>query len=345
MFKKVYSFDDVLLVPKYSDIISRKEIDISRQLSRDYLLNLPIISSPMSTITEDTMANKIGDCGGLGIIHRYNSIEEQCEIVRRIHGDKKSAAIGISGDYKERCDALVEAGTNIVCIDVAHGDHIGVLNTINYIKEKYPKVVTIAGNVATAEAYERLCHAGVDLVRTSVGSGSICTTRIQTGHGIPTLQAILDCNEKRKSILSKDKNSHVSKIIADGGIKNAGDIAKSIAAGADFVMLGSMFSGTFETPGNIIEKNNKKYKEYNGMASKKAQSDWKGSYSSVEGVASHVAYKGNVSCVIEEIINNLKSAMSYSGARNIDEFMYKATFVEQTPSGNAEGKPHIFSKE
>lgn len=344
--KTVLSFDDVILVPQYSSITSRRDIDTTQvfEISNKVSINfdIPIISSPMSTVTQDYMANAMNSQGGLGIIHRYNDIEQQCEVLKKIDSPtRRSAAIGASGDYKERCAELVKNGMSIVCIDVAHGDHILVEEAVQHIKKTHPSLIIIAGNVATGSAYTRLSRLGVDFVRTSVGSGSICTTRIQTGHGIPTLQAIFDCNQARDKMINDGESSFPAFIIADGGIKNSGDIVKSLAAGAELVMLGSMLSGTKETPGRIHQIDGKKYKSYNGMASKVAQKAWKGSYSSIEGVGSRVLYKGTVIKVLNEIMSNVRSAMSYSGALELHEFKENAKFVRQTVNSHVEGTAHI----
>lgn len=344
--KTVLSFDDVILVPQYSSITSRRDIDTSQSFEISNKVNIdfdiPIISSPMSTVTQDYMANAMNSHGGLGIIHRYNDIEQQCETLNKIDSQtRRSAAIGASGDYKERCAELVKNGMSVVCIDVAHGDHILVEEAVQHIKKTHPQLIIIAGNVATGSAYTRLSRLGVDFVRTSVGSGSICTTRIQTGHGIPTLQAVFDCNQARNKMIAEGEESSPAFIIADGGIKNAGDIAKSLAAGAELVMLGSMLSGTKETPGRIHHVDGKKFKSYNGMASKVAQKAWKGSYSSVEGVGSRVPYKGTATKVLNEIMSNVRSAMSYSGALDLQEFKENAEFVRQTVNSHAEGTAHI----
>jgi IMP dehydrogenase len=272
--KEVVSFDDVILVPQYSDITSRKQINttvtIEKNGNKD-TYGIPIISSPMSTVTEAHMCNVIRNLGGLGIIHRYNTIDFQAKLMSYIADrSHRAAAIGVSGDYKERLSELTKSGMSIVCIDVAHGDHILVENAIDFIKSEYPDLFIIAGNIATRQAYIRLSDCGANAIRTSVGSGSICTTRIQTGHGIPTMQAVIDCNNARNDLL-KEGVKNVPYIIADGGIKNSGDIVKSLAAGADFVMLGSMLSGTKESPGKVITRDDIKYKRYNGMASKAAQ--------------------------------------------------------------------------
>jgi IMP dehydrogenase len=345
--KKVISFDDIVLVPQYSNITSRSMIDTSTTINhknKDLEFKIPIISSPMSTITEAHMCNAIRNLGGLGIIHRYNSIDFQAKLLSFVNDNSvKSAAIGVSGDYKERLSALVEKGLRVVCIDVAHGDHILVKDAIEYINKEYEDLFIIAGNVATGEAYSRLSSWGANAVRTSVGSGSICTTRIQTGHGVPTLNALIDCYRIKKNII--DEGGKPAYIIADGGLKNSGDIVKSLAAGADFVMLGFMLSGTKETPGKIILNNEgNKIKRYNGMASKVAQKNWKGSYSSIEGVSSYVDYKGTISKVVNEIMSNVRSGMSYSGVTSLEELRESSIAVVQTSSSHTEGTPHIFNR-
>ena len=345
--EEVLGFDDVILIPSYSKLRSRKNIDTSINVeynSKNLKFNIPIISSPMSTVTEAHMSNVMISHGGLGIIHRYNTIEFQTKLLGYVnHRDYRAAAVGVSGDFKERLHSLVKNDLNVVCIDVAHGDHILTEDAIEYIRNMYSHLFIIAGNVATSKAYERLSNAGAHAIRTSIGSGSICTTRIQTGHGMPTFQAVLDCNEAKQKMLSNGKKP--AYIIADGGLKNSGDIVKSLAAGADFVMLGSLLSGTRETPGKVIIQDGKKVKRYNGMASKLAQKNWKGSYNSIEGVSSYVSYKGTTSKVINEIMSNVRSGMSYSGANSLNELKEKAIFRRQSLSSNIEGKAHIFNRD
>ena len=344
----IISFDDVILIPQYSELRSRSNIDTSVTLrygeDNQIKLSIPIISSPMSTITEAYMCNCMRSLGGLGIIHRYNTIDFQSKLLSYVSDSGfKSAAIGVTGDFRERLSSLVSSGLKIVCIDIAHGDHILMKEAIEYIRSEYPNLFIIAGNVATGEAYKRLSDWGAHAVRTSVGSGSICTTRIQTGHGVPTLNAVIDCYDTKKNIISEGGNP--AYIIADGGIKNSGDIVKSLAAGADLVMLGSMLSGTRESPGKVMINNDgQKIKKYNGMASKAAQKNWKGSYSSIEGVSSTVKYKGTVSKVVNEIMSNVRSGMSYSGASSLEELREKAEMRKQTSNSNIEGNPHIFNR-
>ena len=345
---EVLSFDDVILEPQYSELVTRKDIDTSVEVSyndRSLRFNIPIISSPMSTVTEAHMSNAMISQGGLGIIHRYNTIDFQTKLLGYVnHRDYRAAAIGATGDYKERLSELVKNDLSVVCIDIAHGDHILMEKAIEFIRSEYPHLFVMAGNVATGNAYKRLALAGAHAVRTSVGSGSICTTRIQTGHGIPTFQAILDCYAARQDHIDSGNDWPTPYIVADGGIKNSGDVVKSLAAGADFVMLGSMLSGTRETPGKVIIQDGKKIKRYNGMASKAAQKNWKGTYNSIEGVASFVPYKGTTSKVVNEIMSNVRSGMSYSGANTLSELYENAVFRRQTISSHTEGNAHIFNR-
>lgn len=333
--QETLAFDDVLLVPQYSDIESRKQTDISSWLDDTIKLSLPIVSSPMDTVTGEVMACEINILGGLGIIHRYNSPDQQANWVKYCKDNKAvhvGAAVGSTGDYLERTEKLINAGANVICLDVAHGDHISVKRALEAIRSKFGwKIHIMAGNVATKEAFERISDWGADSIRVGVGGGSICSTRIQTGHGVPTLWSISDCANTSKR----------AKLIADGGIKTSGDIVKALAAGADFVMLGSMLAGTSESPGDIFEENGKQYKVYRGMASKEAQVDWKGSYSSFEGVASRVPYKGHLPNVLDDITRNIRSGLSYSGAKDLVELRAKAKFIKQSSAAQVESSPHI----
>jgi len=336
--KEALTYDDVLLVPQYSEIESRQTIDIGNELGDTMLLDLPIISSPMDTVTEGAMASTLAFNGGLGIIHRYNTIEEQCDeavhvgVTPRLVG----AAVGVTGDYFERAQRLVQSGVQIICIDVAHGHHFLVERAIKSIRDALGRSIHImAGNVATAEGYVALSNWGADSVRCNVGGGSICSTRIQTGFGVPGLHTIFEC----------DKVHTGAKIIADGGIKTSGDIVKALAAGADFVMLGSLLSGTNEAPGEVLKSaSGKRYKTYRGMASKAAQQDWKGNYSSNEGVSAVVPAKGPVLEILKDLKNGIASGFSYAGARNLSELQKNAQFIRQTSAGKVESSAHILQK-
>ena len=306
------SYDDVLMVPQYSDIRSRSEIDLSANLGKGLTLALPIISSPMDTISEGSMASSMAKHGGTAVIHRYNTIEQQARIVGALKeewGDSLlvGAAVGITDEYINRTAVLTAVGVDFVCIDVAHGHHVLMKEALTAIKHKFgDDLHVMAGNVATLQGINDLADWGADSVRCNIGGGSICSTRIQTGHGLPGFQTVLNCAKTDRDI----------KIIADGGIRNSGDIVKALAAGADAVMLGSLLSGTDESPGKVFEESDgTRWKIYRGMASKEAQVDWRGKYSSFEGVSSRVPYRGPVSKILEDLEKGIRSGLSYSGAR------------------------------
>jgi len=324
-------FDDVLLAPQYSEIESRAIIDIGNDLGNHHY-TLPIISAPMDTVTEDCMAAEMNYHGGLGIIHRYNSIEDQARFVRSCT-PRVGGAIGVTANYIERAGALLEAGASIICVDVAHGHHVLVKRAIEKLRHAFPKAHLMAGNIATPQAFKDLESWGVDSVKVGIGGGSICSTRLQTGHGIPTFQSIMDC--KMSSPQSKVK------LIADGGIKNSGDIVKALAAGADFVMLGSVLAGTDETPGEQFHTEDGPTKIYRGMASKEAQRNWKGDYSSNEGISTTIPYKGPVYKILKDLEKGITSGFSYSGAKNIKELQLKTKFIQQTNASCRESGTHI----
>ena len=337
--RETICFDDVLLTPQYSDIESRKEIDTSIFLG-PYKFSCPIMSSPMDTVSETRMATEMDRLGCLGIIHRYSSVSDQAKLVHKAHADGATnigAAIGVSGDYLDRAKALVMAGANVLCVDIAHGHHSMMKNALKNLRSLFNETVCIvAGNVATLDAFNDLSDWGAHAIRVGIGGGSICSTRLKTGHGMPTLQSVLDCAKSDRDAI----------LIADGGIKTSGDVTKAIAAGADFVMLGSMISGTDETPVESVwcsEANAWVY-PYRGMASVEAQIDWRGHTASVEGVASSVKEKGPVELVIEDILKGLRSGMSYSGSRDITAFQSKAKFVKQTQGSQIESSTHINRK-
>ena len=260
------------------------------------------------------------------------------------------AAVGVTDDFTERAIALHSNGAKVICIDVAHGHHSNVESAIKRLKDIFADTVTlIAGNVATPEGYYDLSSWGADAVRVGIGGGSICSTRIQTGHGVPTLWSVLGCAMERDVILKglREDTEHISPaaIIADGGIKTAGDIVKALAAGSDFVMLGSMLAGTTETPGVLMQSTSgKSFKSYRGMASREAQEDWKGSANSLEGVATTVPYKGPVELVLTDLKQNIRSGLSYTGARNIRELQLNREFVIQTSASQVESSTHIMNR-
>lgn len=342
-FKRSLCFDDVLLTPRYSTIESRSEVDISSELEgMDYKFTMPIISSPMDTITEDAMATAMSRSGGLGIVHRYNNPNDQSRIVEKAYAlgvDVIGAAVGVSGDFLSRARSLVAAGANVICVDIAHGHHDNVKRALKKLRDdsKVGSVHLMAGNVATVEAFNDLADWGADSIRVGIGGGSICSTRVQTGHGMPTFQSVMDCA----------KSDRDASLIADGGIRNSGDIVKALAAGADFVMLGSLLAGTDETPGNVIHVGKNKVirvKSYRGMASVQAQLDWRGRTSSEEGVSTTVKCKGALVDVLRSLDRGIRSGLSYSGARSLSELRSVSQFSLQTSLGSVEGTPHILTR-
>ncbi len=465
------TFDDVLLVPKRSPVVSRLQTDLSTKLSRNITLNIPIISANMDTVTESGMAVALAREGGIGIIHRFMTIEDQVDEIlkvkrsesvmieqpytvkpditvaevkkamaeygvsgllveedgklvgiitrrditfeknnkrkvselmtkevitakagttidqakeilhkqrieklpivddkQRIVGlitskdilkmdqyphaskDKKGrllvgAAVGVKGDYLERAEALLEAGADVLVVDIAHGHSENAINTVRMIKKAFPNCELIAGNIATGEGARDLIKAGVDAVKVGVGSGSICITRVVTGSGVPQLTAVLDS--------VKVARDYDVPVISDGGVRTSGDITKALAAGASSVMVGSLFGGTDESPGKTLVKNGKKYKMYRGMASFYASlgrkyreegpevvdSDDLNDYVP-EGVEAMVPYKGSVVEIVRQLAGGLRSGLSYCGAKTIAEMQENAEFIKMTSAGYIESQPH-----
>ena len=336
--KRALSYDDVLLVPQYSEVVSRKEVNLGIKLKNFPELLIPVVASPMDTITGGRMAATISEYGGVGIIHRYSSVEEQVLEVERavkLGAERIGAGVGITGDFVQRAKAVQRAGANLICVDVAHGHHCLMRHALKVLRNTIGNSAHImAGNIATRVGLDHLAEWGADSVRVGIGGGSICSTRIQTGHGVPTFQSILDCSSTASDV----------SIIADGGIKNSGDIVKALAAGADAVMIGSLLAGTPETPGEYY-RNEKgdRYKVYRGMASKEAQIKWRGHYSSVEGVTTTVQGKPEARHVLYELEAGIRSGLSYSGSLSILDLQRKAIFIEQSHAGSIESATHIFN--
>ena len=338
-FKEAVTYDDMLLVPQYSDITSRSEVNIGSALNGKFSLDLPIIASPMDTVSEVEMSVAMAKAGGLAVIHRYNSILDQGELVRQAASDVSTslvaAAIGVTGDFLERATTVVSLGANVLCVDVAHGHHVMMKNALQQLRAAFgDSIYIIAGNVCTLQGVNDLADWGADAVRCNIGGGSICSTRIVTGHGLPGLQTIFDCARTDRDV----------KIIADGGIKTSGDIVKALAAGADFVMCGSLLAGTDESPGQAITMpDGSRMKEYRGMASKDAQMDWRNKSSTPEGVASYIPYKGSVADILRDLDGGIRSGLSYTGARTVTELQQKAEWARQTSAGTVESGTHILT--
>ena len=337
--KQGYCFDDVLLVPQFSDISSRSEIDLASKLDMRHRFRLPVISSPMDTVTGAVMARTMCDLGGLGIIHRYNTIAEQVQMIQSAlecdwseGNEVVGVAVGVSGDYLQRASLAIKAGAKVICVDIAHGHHTLMRDALRSLRNEFSNSAHImAGNVATLGAFNDLSDWGADSIRVGIGGGSICSTRIHTGHGMPTLQSIVECARSDRD----------ATLIADGGIRTSGDIVKALAAGADFVMLGSLLAGTTESPGEAIYNKGEKRKVYRGMASKDAQIEWRGHTASEEGVSTTVSHKGELSDVIGSLENGIRSGLSYTGARNLSDLRSRAKFVRQSSAGQRESFTHI----
>lgn len=339
--KAAITYEDILLVPQYSEIQSRSDVDLSSILSTYPELKYPIISAPMDTVTGVDMAIEIDRLGGVGILHRYNTVQEQINMVREVKkagARKVGIAVGVIGDFLERVQAAVSIGVDLICVDIAHGHHISMKRALGLLRERYPNIHIMAGNVATAQGYKDLSDWGADSVKVGIGNGSICSTRIHTGHGVPSVTAIMECSRISETML------YPAKIIADGGIKNSGDIVKALAVGADFVMLGSLFAGTKESPGELITTPNGSRKVYRGMASREAQTDWRGKSSAPEGISTTIPYKGELEPLFMDLVGGIKSGFSYTGARNISEFQARARFIQQTAAGQQESWTHILSR-
>ncbi|MDH3825549.1 MAG: IMP dehydrogenase [Nitrosopumilus sp.] len=473
-FKEGLTFDDVLLVPKYSDITSRSQTNLGTKLSRNISLNIPFISANMDTVTESAMAVVMARAGGIGIVHRFLTIQEQAnevlkvkrsgsvmienpytidqdktvqdaidyaeekevsgllvvdsnsklvgivtdrdllfennathsikdvmtkdvvtaklgvsseeakEILHKhrieklpivdesgsIHGlitskditniedyplaskDQKGrplvgAAVGVKGDFLERTEALLDAGTDVLVVDIAHGHSENAINTVRNIKKAFPDCELIAGNIATSQGAEDLIKAGVDAVKVGVGSGSICITRVITGSGVPQLTAVMDC--------AKIGRDHGIPIISDGGTRTSGDATKALASGASSVMIGSMLGGTDESPGTVLTKNGKRFKVYRGMASlgaslgRKSKDSGSVSFDDdlndyvAEGVEAMVPYKGTVTDILKQLTGGVRSGLSYCGAHTITQMQDNAEFIKMSRAGFAESQPHDVS--
>ncbi len=336
------TFDDVLLVPAWSEVLPR-EVSLKCKFTRNISLELPIVSAAMDTVTEAPMATALAKEGGIGVIHKNMSVEDQAAQVALVHGRglRVAAALGITQDLVERAAALKEAGADAVVLDSAHGHSKGVVKALRKVKAAFPELQVVVGNVATARATRCLIDNGADAVKVGIGPGSICTTRVVAGVGVPQLTAIFDC--------AKEAEGSGVPVIADGGLRYSGDVVKALAAGADCVMCGSMFAGTEEAPGEIFEdfKNGKKFKIYRGMGSIDAMEAGSrdryfqtGAMKLVpEGIVGRVPYKGPVGDVIYQLMGGLRSGMGYCGARDL-ESLRKASFVRITASGVIENHPH-----
>ena len=358
--KDALTFDDVLLVPQYSEI-TPDMADVSTKLTNTFKMNVPFLSAAMDTVSEHKLVTALALAGGLGVIHKNMSIADQAKEVEMVKNyeldneknkraliDKKGrlcvgAAIGVTADMMDRVHALMDAGVDVFVLDSAHGDSKNIINAITNLRLEYPSMELIAGNVATYEGALDLMKAGASAVKVGMGPGSICTTRIIAGIGVPQLQAVMDCARA-----SKEMNIP---IIADGGIKYSGDVVKALAAGANTVMLGGLFATCEEAPGDIYESNGKKYRTYRGMGSIEAMA--KGSTDRyfqtghkkfvAEGVQGIVEVKTTVEELVFQLIGGLKAGMGYCGSKDIPTLQEKGTFIKITNNALLESHPHDIS--
>lgn len=358
--KDALTFDDVLLVPQYSEI-TPDMADVSTKLTNTFKMNVPFLSAAMDTVSEHKLVTALALAGGLGVIHKNMSIADQAKEVemvknyefdneknKRVLIDKKGrlcvgAAIGVTADMMDRVHALMDVGVDVFVLDSAHGDSKNIINAIKNLRLEYPSMELIAGNVATYEGALDLMKAGASAVKVGMGPGSICTTRIIAGIGVPQLQAVMDCARA-----SKEMNVP---IIADGGIKYSGDVVKALAAGANTVMLGGLFATCEEAPGDIYESNGKKYRTYRGMGSIEAMA--KGSTDRyfqtghkkfvAEGVQGIVEVKTTVEELVFQLIGGLKAGMGYCGSKDIPTLQEKGTFIKITNNALLESHPHDIS--
>lgn len=357
------TFDDVLLLPGYSDF-SRQDINLSTNLTRHIKLSIPFVSAPMDTVTESKLAISLAKLGGIGIIHRNLTIEDQVKEVKKVKAQKLivGAAIGAS-NFEKRAEALVKTGADVIVVDSAHGFSKGVIEATKHIKKNFPKVEVISGNIATADGAKALISAGADGLRVGMGPGAICTTRIISGMGVPQITAI-------SQVFSIAKKQNIP-VIADGGIKFSGDMIKALAAGASTVMMGSFFASALESPGKVVNlkrdqvpnrflsifnQRHERYpfKEYRGMGSSSAMKrgarvksedefhgkNYKDRTLIAEGVEGFVPIKGTVKELIEQALGGIQSGMYYTGAKNIKELLGKTHFIKITQASLTESHPH-----
>lgn len=332
MADQAITFDDVLLVPSYNHHESRRVVDTtSTDRLAKLILELPVISSNMDTITESKMANFMSSKGAMGALHRFMTVEDNIKEFKKCTG-KTFVSIGCTTAELERAEALRDAGADYFCVDVAHAHAKYVGKTLKGLRHLLKDRCIMAGNVATYAGADYLASCGADIIKAGIGGGSVCSTRIKTGFGVPMLTCIQDCARSDRSI------------VADGGIKTSGDIVKALAFGADFVMIGGMLAGTAPTPGEVIEKKDgTKVKQYRGMASKEAQEDFLGQmheWKTAEGVATEVAFKENPDAIIADIVGGLRSGLTYAGADTISELQRKLNYIVVTQAGRIESLPH-----
>jgi IMP dehydrogenase len=330
-------FDDILMVPQHSEVTSRLSVDFKMNVGGYTWLDLPVIASPMDTVCEKDMAIAIAESGGIGIIHRFMSAKNQIKMVKDVfnYNDLKlPVGAALSSTFiEEHVEKLIDAGVSMLLIDTANGhSKMAIDATVRLKSVVGDRVHIMSGNVATVEGFVALDSAGADSVRVGIGGGSMCTTRIVSGHGIPTLSSIINVRE------AKDKFNLNAAIVADGGIRNTGDMVKAFAAGADSVMLGSMLAGTDESPGSLHFEGDKKFKSFRGMASKEANKDK--DIAVAEGISTMIPYKGSVKDIIKDIKGGIGSGCSYSGVDFLHDLYKESMYIKVSPLTVKESLPH-----
>lgn len=326
------SFDDILLVPQISDIRSRKDVSLSTILGDGLELNFPVIAAPMDTVCEEAMALAMSEYGGMGIIHRYMPIEDQARRVSTVRNAEAivGGSIGAKGSFMHDAEKLINAGANLILVDVANGHSQYAINAVSRLRDHFGDDLHImAGNVSTWDGFAMLGDAGANSIRVGIGGGSACTTRVVSGHGMPTLASILDI---RSRVLYEDGPA----LIADGGIRNSGDAAKALAAGAHAVMVGRLLAGTTESPGEVDNG----HKVFRGMASREAQESGRGIVSGVEGITTRVPFVGGVRTILDDFKAGLSSALSYTGVKNLLDFHTESMYNRVSGNSLNETKPH-----
>ena len=339
--KQYLTYDDVQITPKYSDIEHRKDCNTITRVTKNVWLDIPLVSSPMDTVTDFDMCMEMDRLGGMGFLHRFNKPFEIANTIQWFRNERPDgtigASIGVTGDYINDAQLYVDNGAQVILIDVAHGHHKLVKRAVRRIKDEVKGTFDLlVGNVATAEATRDLCEWGADGIRVGVGGGSLCSTRIQTGVGLPMVSSILDC------VAVSDE--YDVPCMVDGGVRSPADVCKGLGGGADSVMLGSLLSGTKQSPGTITKQgmwpNEILQKKYLGSASLECKLE-RGEDKNVEGYSTTIPYKGKVKRIINDIMDGLRSSMSYVGAKNIEEYQAKCEFIQVTPNGASEAKPHL----
>jgi len=330
--REAFTFDDVLLIPAYNHYESRQHVDVSvTDRTGKLSLKLPVMTANMDTITESAMASWIGAKGGIGVLHRAMSIDRNVAEFRRCTA-QAFVSVGTSEEELQRAEALRDAGASYFVVDVAHGHAKYVGKTLKKLRALLPEACLMAGNVATYAGADFLASVGADVIKVGIGPGSVCTTRIKTGHGVPQLTAIQDCARCDRSI------------VADGGLRYPGDIVKALAFGADFVMIGGMLAGTRPTPGEVVsDAAGRRVKQYRGMASREVADEHHGGiaeWKTAEGVATSVPYREDEDAIMADVIGGLRSGLTYAGSKTIKELQRKLNYVVITSSGWRESMPH-----